>query len=1649
MEADEKRNIEARSSRQVAPGSSDAREMSPSKNDYQPQDDDDDHDASPARPSAATPVTAQPAHAFTKENIPLLHPPSQHHLQPDSSYSYVERSMAEDPHLDSMAEEQQVRAQLQDVEESFIPPISPIQITGPEPGIDDTFVFDVLKAKTPSPAPSTSTTRRDYQAQRDYNDPTSALPTETAESTTPMKKEGNGHRDSRASPSHADTSAAANESRAHDNSQLPTSTTPTSPPNHAQPSAQPDISITGSTNPANDTFTADDADPDNSTAALETMSSLAANAAARSASRSASRSTSRAAGESQPTPQDDPDFSSRDSSHLGIPRPDESTAGGAVLNRQSTSTSGAGLSKSADKSIDSTGTDSAQNSLRFGTRPRFLVSRNASQRSSTSSNLDNIDNESNESDVTVGLGVDYAIQSGGAIPSYGMQRSMSNMLARSISMGSMASGIEDLDPVRGLEPLEPLEEVERPPSGEPPRSPLPRENDDALSTPKAKKKGPLLAPTDTVIARHVRNVEVPESLAREYKTQGGLETPKVSKPFRKVSDYTPAPGTAAKNGRNLTLKEQSSTIERLSKENFDLKLKVMFLSDRLDKLSESGVKEMISENVELKTSLAVIQRDNKVLRKKNKDLDKRLRDRDDEADRPSTARSGYSSDGRTTPGFDQEAQEREEELIYLRERVEEYVTEIEHLKAENMASQAEKRKLAEVVKAMGDKAGERVGDSLGRQEEADVYKDLLEQETARREQTDDDNRRLRDEIFRLKQEVNVANGVTSATPGGMHHTTNIYNITRKGRPQSPSRSRPVSGLSGELDQTSSQATTLVDELRRETDQLRHENAELRREVGAQTSMLTSRNREKERLYQEIEDLKLASRRGGPAPSTIDTLLDRSASRAGAHERSQSRGSARTRLTMAVEDPEREELENKLAEHRDKLNEIKLQNQELQRELDTCMQDFETAVEAKQQAEEAALGLQQELDNTLNDLMAIQTERDQALQDQSDLEGEFNALQNEAQEEINALEGEADLKDQEIHRLQVEVQDRTENFEALQEEMRKMSEAIIRLEDEQEKKHRRIEQLEAELAEANREGEELEAKLLESNEKANRLGVQQESSQGEIAFLREEQEADKIRIGDLEAALAGVEQNLRDERERVKELDQRLTKERRQHELISSREKEEVQHFVNELNKELTTSKDESRKLRKNLHSREVEATEWKERLMELENNLREALGDLNGTRSSLLKSIGTLQRELENTVHELDSAKASMLEKDRIIKQRDGILESHGLESRKLAEMLEKERQGHRNTKNAFETFQRTNSHVSRTVNNQDGRIQELEAAHANDKKKIAQLETSFRDQLTERNNLLLILWTRLSTLCGSDWAHNNSLINGRALPSLEAVSTMLPGFSKNLLAAVKMIESLLGNMPARIKVVQNDLWKEYQSLENNLDIRIKKLDRLETIVRNGVINGDFNTTAKISQLEAAYRAVKIENATLQRANDAKTRAVSGYFDQPTNGRRGSGVGMDEDTGSPSPNVPTGPIRKSSGIPRSKTTTHLETASSASSSKSRNSTMTRSASNNLAAPEFDQPHQQQQPQRSGSRLSNNTDVATPGGTSISRGVLGGEPQQDNKWMFRLRELEHKLKQEREARNLDRAAARQRIAEGERQKDELVAELIKVRRKGGE
>ncbi len=790
------------------------------------------------------------------------------------------------------------------------------------------------------------------------------------------------------------------------------------------------------------------------------------------------------------------------------------------------------------------------------------------------------------------------------------------------------------------------------------------------------------------------------------------------------------------------------------------------------------------------------------------------------------------------------------------------------------------------------------------------------------------------------------------------------------------------------------------------EQLRHENAELRREVGAQTSMLTSRNREKERLYQEIEDLKLGQRRGDGVRSVAgDSIFERSASRA--HQRSISRASVATGATL-ISDVERDELENRNGALRDTISDLKLKNQELTRKLDgaqelekeleRCIDELEKGDNVKAELETALSGIREDLNTALQDLQTMQAERDELLEQREESDAQFEDLRQEAQREIDLADDKVEERMVEIQRLEVEIKNRKENFNSLQNEMRSLSEVVVRLEDEQQSNSRRLQNMQHELEDANKEIESLEKSLEESNEKNEKLSVQQESCQGEIAFLREEQDGDKIKISDLESALETAQNSLRDEQDKLKQHDEQLAEERHQREVTGSKEKQEVQKMINELNREMTGVKDEARRLRKNVTSREMEAKEWKDQLMELESSLRGALGDLNGTRSSLLQvgsskpvslsfahgvfqSVTKLQKDLESTVSELGSTKNDLAEKDRLLKTRDALLESAGLESQKLSDLLEKERQARRADKHNFEQVQKTHQSTTRTMSHHQTRVNELETARQHDRKKHANLEQQFRDQLAERNNLLLALWNRLCTMCGTDWAHQNSLVNGK-LPSLEVVASMLPAFSKNLLLAVKTVEGLIGGFKSRIRGVERDLWKEYQTLEHNLDLRVKKLDKLEGIVE-AQRTAARNAAPEIARLRGENRLLKAEISVLQK-HDIHSRASNGEHRLSSSG---------------TPNRDVSRAAMAATLMRHHSSSAVET-------------MERAASSAIPVP------------------------TTP-----------IEPSQQ-RWVHRLKELERRLKAEREARLLDRSGARKRLEQGNAEMEKLRMELERERTRKG-
>lgn len=523
---------------------------------------------------------------------------------------------------------------------------------------------------------------------------------------------------------------------------------------------------------------------------------------------------------------------------------------------------------------------------------------------------------------------------------------------------------------------------------------------------------------------------------------------------------------------------------------------------------------------------------------------------------------------------------------------------------EALQKEADNRRMADYIKTMREKSsGE---DSAGFDEAINMWKEDFEEERARREQVESrcqqaetESERLREEVERLKEQNQQMHHSTTN-----HHFNKTLNNSR--RIQQSFAARSNSGSDGNentapisLGGTSS---TLVEHLQ-------SDNEKLQRDLHAQASMLTSRNRENLRLREENEGLKLTIRRGDAGSTAGDSILERSISRN--HMRSVSRASGGTRLTQQS-DPDREDFESKHAALRDELSQLKLSYKELDDQLNGHLDMLETT-------ENKVKELEREIEAQTEDLQALASERDEALELLQDKEQECEELRQEALDTVQRLEIDLEQKQAERDRLYNDLENTTEDFHALQQEMKNVSESLLQLEDDRDASLRKIQNLEAELGDANEELNRQDKLLSEERSKNERLDVQLESCQGEIDFLREEQEGDKIKIGELESALNHTQVTLQEARERSRDLEERMAEERQQRDVLETQEKQEVEKIITDLNGQLTKLKEDSRKLRKNLSSKEVEASTWKQRHDELEHTLRESLGNLNGTRSSLFK----------------------------------------------------------------------------------------------------------------------------------------------------------------------------------------------------------------------------------------------------------------------------------------------------------------------------------------------------------------------------------------------------------------------------------------------
>jgi hypothetical protein len=232
----------------------------------------------------------------------------------------------------------------------------------------------------------------------------------------------------------------------------------------------------------------------------------------------------------------------------------------------------------------------------------------------------------------------------------------------------------------------------------------------------------------------------------------------------------------------------------------------------------------------------------------------------------------------------------------------------------------------------------------------------------------------------------------------------------------------------------------------------------------------------------------------------------------------------------------------------------------------------------------------------------------------------------------------------------------------------------------------------------------------------------------------------------------------------------------------------------------------------------------------------------------------------------------------------------------------------------------------------------------------------------------------------------------------MELISKNIQGFNKNIILAVKTVEGIIGGFKIRIRTMEKDLIRDYQTLEHTLDVRVKRLDQLERMVqaqrqsmsigRPSTVRGglvDVNST-EVTKLRTENKNLRTEVQTL-RAITTTTQSGNEVIVSRSPSRNGS---------------PTSTKRASMA-----------------------QTLLRAQSASVVEQLQNQP------------------------TGHPYPAAGPLQPSEQKWIHRLKELERRLKAEREARLLDRSGARKRLEQKVEENADLRAMLEKERELKGE
>ncbi|BGP43939.1 hypothetical protein JCM10449v2_007996 [Rhodotorula kratochvilovae] len=701
--------------------------------------------------------------------------------------------------------------------------------------------------------------------------------------------------------------------------------------------------------------------------------------------------------------------------------------------------------------------------------------------------------------------------------------------------------------------------------------------------------------------------------------------------------------------------------------------------------------------------------------------------------------------------------------------------------------------------------------------ERELEKRLREQEDAREQW----ERKAR-ELHRENKQLRAEGGAGGAAAGEVEET----------RAQLAAAEDEADQLRREL----ADAHDELDELRDEAAHMRHELADqadqsgaslegrsrgtIRREVerleqlAAQLTMLSTRNDEAAALRAQVEDLK-----ADLAAVENELELAQRAERNG-------RGGAE-----AVGEEEREALEKDLDAHRDRATSLALELEDTKTQLDAKEHEIEDLLREIDERDEAH---QAEVDR-------VAEEWREEVEGAREREGQARQVLEEKEADLDELADKVEALVQQLAEKDAQLQAEQDEVDALTHDLQKLGGQVFQLEEELDEKERLVAELQNELDAVDKELKDkdgvheqvvaaLKEKLTTSKARLSELTIQHESSTTEAAFLRSKVEDLALahaKLDESSRAAQAEAQRLRDEADEVMRA---LRKEEDEREAVEA---------------DLAAAREKA-------SDRERDVADLQRALNGLERSSRQMGDAASSDRVALGVELERAKRDLARAEAECEARAGQVREKDLRI----ATLES---EKKELQTQLASQTQARLALEDKHDVATKTLRDTQHELSSARDRLRVVEDQLNTDHRALSKTENQYRDQLAERNTLLLTVFQAVDRIGAADKR------KPPASPGLDTPKPFsnFPVFHERLLERLRAVNGLQHSFERRTRELEARFVEQLGALKRQQDARHKQLDRFEAGLKSAT-EAQRQWRARVQTKTQELEAAKAEVASLQ-----------------------------------------------------------------------------------------------------------------------------------------------------------------------------------------